>query len=191
MFEMIFKSKIRREIFKCLFLSNKEFYLSEIARQVSTSVGTCQRELDRLVMSSILISQKKDNRKIYAVDKKNPFYRELKSIINKTIGIDGEIKRMIKKIPEIEYAFIFGSYSKGYLSNNSDIDLFIIGLIDENEFSVRLRKLEEKIGREINYHLYTKKEFKEKLKKDSFLKNILKDPLFLTDNQNEFKRLFK
>ena len=188
---MIFKSKIRREIFKCLFLSNKEFYLSEIARQVSTSVGTCQRELDRLVMSSILISQKKDNRKIYAVDKKNPFYRELKSIINKTIGIDGEIKRMIKKIPEIEYAFIFGSYSKGYLSNNSDIDLFIIGLIDENEFSVRLRKLEEKIGREINYHLYTKKEFKEKLKKDSFLKNILKDPLFLTDNQNEFKRLFK
>ena len=192
MFDLIFKSKIRKEILRLLFsCSGREFYLSEIAKKIHASVGNCQRELDKLVKSNILISQKKNNLKMYFVDKKNPFYKDLKNIIDKTIGIEGEIKKTIKKISGIEFAFIFGSYSKNDFLNSSDIDLFIIGEINENKFLTRIRLLEEKFNREINYHLYSKNEFKKKFKSNSFLQNIIKNYILLTDNQDEFKKLFK
>ena len=192
MFDLIFKSKIRKEILRLLFsYSGREFYLSEIAKKIHASVGNCQRELDKLVKSNILISQKKNNLKMYFVDKKNPFYKDLKNIIDKTIGIEGEIKKTIKKISGIEFAFIFGSYSKNDFLNSSDIDLFIIGEINENKFLTRIRLLEEKFNREINYHLYSKNEFKKKFKSNSFLQNIIKNYILLTDNQDEFKKLFK
>jgi len=192
MFDLIFKSKIRKEILRLLFsYSGREFYLSEIAKKIHASVGNCQRELDKLVKSNILISQKKNNLKMYFVDKKNPFYKDLKNIIDKTIGIEGEIKKTIKKISGIEFAFIFGSYSKNDFLNSSDIDLFIIGEINENKFLIRIRLLEEKFNREINYHLYSKNEFKKKFKSNSFLQNIIKNYILLTDNQDEFKKLFK
>lgn len=192
MFDLIFKSKIRKEILKLLFSHlNKELYLSEIAKKINASIGNCQRELDKLVKSNILISQKKNNLKMYFVDKKNPFYKELKSIIDKTIGIEGEIKKIIKKISSIEFAFIFGSYSKNEFSNSSDIDLFIIGEVNENKFLSKTKLLEKKFNREINYHIYSKKEFKRKFKNSSFLQNIIKNYILLTDNQDEFEKLFK
>ena len=92
MLDSIFKSKIKREILNFLFsFSEKEFYLSEIARKINASVGNCQRELDKLVKADILSSEKRNNLKLYFVDKKNPFYNDLKNIINKTIGLEGKI----------------------------------------------------------------------------------------------------
>jgi len=192
MFDFIFKSKTKREILNFLFsFSEKEFYLSEIARKISTSVGTCQRELDKLVKANILGSEKRNNLKLYFVDKKNPFYNDLKNIINKTIGLEGKIKKTVNKIKGVEFAFIFGSYVKGNFSNNSDIDLFIIGEIKEDEIFKKIKMLENEIGREINYHIYSKVEFKKKFKTNSFLQNILKNNIFLTDNKDEFRKLFK
>ncbi|MCD6442184.1 hypothetical protein J7L24_01425, partial [bacterium] len=71
------------------------------------------------------------------------------------------------------------------------IDLFIIGEIGEDEIFKKIKMLESKIGREINYHIYSKAEFKKKFKTNSFLQNILKNNIFLTDNKDEFRKLFK
>jgi len=192
MFDFIFKSKIKREILKFLFsFPEKEFYLSEIARKINASVGSCQRELDKLVEANILGSEKRDNLKLYFVDRKNPFYNDLKNIINKTIGLEEKIKKTVEEINGVEFAFIFGSYTKGNFSNNSDIDLFIIGQVKEDEIFRKTKTLENKIGREINYHIYSKVEFKKKFKTNSFLQNILKNNIFLTDNKDEFRELFK
>lgn len=192
MLDFIFRSKIRQKILRILFANpDKEFYLSEIARKVNTSAGNCQRELRKMTKSGILKSQKKVNLRMYSVDRINPFYKDLQNIINKTIGVEEELKRVIKQVSGIKYAFIFGSYVKDELLSGSDIDLFIIGGINENELIDRIGKLEEEIGREINYHIYPEKEFKKKFKKKSFLQNVVKNYIFLTNNQNDFKQLLK
>ncbi len=192
MFDFLAKSITRQKILKILFANpDKEFYLSEIARKVKASAGNCQRELKKMVKIGVLNSDKKNNLRIFSVNKKNPVYKETYNIINKTIGVEDEIKRLIKKIPGINFAFIFGSYVKGDFSANSDIDLFIIGDVNENNLIKNLKKTEQNIDREINYHLYSEEDFKNKLKNNSFLKNIVKNRLFLTNNQNEFERLLK
>jgi predicted nucleotidyltransferase len=192
MFDFIFKSKTKKEILKLLFsFPEKKFYLSEIARKINSSIGSCQRELEKLVKSNILSSKKKNNLKLYFVDKKNTFYNDLKNIINKTIGLEGKIKTGVKRVKGVEFAFIFGSYVKGNFSNDSDIDLFLIGDISEDEVFEKFRAVEKEIGREINYHIYSKSEFKKKFKSDSFLQNIIKNNIFLTDNKDEFGKLFR
>ncbi len=192
MFDLISKSKVRRQILKILFSSpDKEFYLSEIAKKIDASVGNCQRELEKMVRANVLTSQKKVNLRVYSVDRRNPFYRDLQNIINKTIGIEEEIRRMIRKISGVRFAFIFGSYAKGELSSVSDIDLFIIGKIDEDALIKKLTKSEKSIDREINYHIYSEKEFKKKFRENSFLQNIVKNYILLTNNKNEFKRLLR
>lgn len=192
MLDIISKSKIKQKILRLFFSRpDKEYYLTEIARKIGASPGNSQRELEKMLKAGILNSSKKGNLRMYSLNKTNPLYRQLKQIVNKTIGIEEEMKKIIKKIKGINFAFIFGSYVNGDFSANSDIDLFIIGKIDENQFSREIRTMEKEIDREINYHLYSEKDFNKKFKKNSFLKNIVKKYILLTDNKNEFEKLFE
>lgn len=192
MLDSLFKSKTRQNILK-LFFANEEksFYLSEIAKIIKVSVGTCQRELNRLILSDILKTEKRANLNFYFLNKQNPLLKEIRNIFAKTLGIEMELKKIIGSVKGVKYALIFGSYVKGNFRADSDIDLLIIGQVDENDLIKKLKPLEKSIQREINYHIYSEDDFKQKLKQKSFLQNILHNYLILTDNDYEFRRLFK
>ncbi|HRD02923.1 MAG TPA: hypothetical protein PLP57_09850 [Candidatus Saccharicenans sp.] len=66
----------------------------------------------------------------------------------------------------------------------SDIDLFIVGKIEENQLHQLLSDIEKEIGREINYTLMTKKEFMaRKARGDGFLQRFIgEEKLVLKDN---------
>ena len=63
----------------------------------------------------------------------------------------------------------------------SDIDILIIGSERGEDFLLsQIESIEKKIQREINYKVYSQKEFKEKLKgKDPFLQEVLSDKYIL------------
>lgn len=192
MIDIITKSKVRQNILKLLFADpQRELYLSEIAKKIKASIGNCRRELDKMVKAGILKTKKKGNLVLYAVNRQGAIYDELATIIHKTIGPEIELKKLIKEIGGVKFAFIFGSYLKKDFSANSDLDLFLIGQVDENKLVKKIRPLEDALDREINYHLYREKDFKAKVKQNSFLRNISKNQLFLTDNKNEFTKLLK
>ena len=192
MLDLITKSKTRQNILRLLFANPKnEFYLSEIAKKTKASVGNCQRELSKMVKLGILKSDRKTNLIFYSVNRQSPIFDEFSKIISKTIGLDEELRNLIKKFPGIKFALIFGSYLRKDFSANSDIDLFLVGKINETVLIKEIRLLESAVGREINYHLYSEEDFKSKLKVNSFLQNIVKNYLFLTDNQNEFEKLLR
>jgi predicted nucleotidyltransferase len=87
----------------------------------------------------------------------------------------------------IEVAFIYGSFAKHEETAKSDIDLLIIGKIDDSRLLREINKLEEILKREINYSIFRREEFKQKMKeKDSFIKDLLKNPkIFLIGEQND------
>ncbi|HAI74412.1 MAG TPA: hypothetical protein DCS28_02030 [Candidatus Moranbacteria bacterium] len=190
--DILGKSKIRQSILKLLFSNQeKEFYLSEIARIINASRGNAQKELKKLEETGIIKSEKRNNLRYYFLNKQNPLFTEWEGMVKKTVGIENELKNIIQKISEIEYAFIFGSYAKNDFKSESDIDLFIIGNPSEDELIKQINKLEKEINREINYHIYSEKEFKEKIKTNSFLKNIIKKYIMLTPNEKKFRKIFR
>lgn len=174
----LFKSKVRKALFKLYFTNpESEFYLRGLERLLSIPVSMIRKELVRLEKEGIFISQKKGNLAYYKVNKAYPLFSELKSIVFKTIGIQGVLSEALRKIKGIDAAFIYGSYAKGDERADSDIDLCVIGTIDEDILVRMVSGLENSLKREINYTVYTKKEFTAKRrKKDSFIADLLANP---------------
>jgi predicted nucleotidyltransferase len=184
----LFKSKVRKALFKLYFTNpDSEFYLRELERMFSTPVSMIRKELLRLEKEGIFISHKKGNLAYYRVNKNYPLFSELKSIVFKTIGAQGLLTEALQKIKGVEIAFIYGSYAKGNEKASSDIDLCIIGTINEDILVRRMNELEKLLKREINYTLYTEKEFMEKRrKKDSFMLDLILNPkIMLIGEKND------
>lgn len=192
MLEFLTKSKIRKKII-LLFVYNprREFYLSEIARHVNTSAGTAQRELNKLLSMDIITFQKKGNLNIYSLNSRHPLLPEIESIIRKTFGIEVELQFELNKIKNISFAFLFGTYVKGGFKSDSDIDLYVVGDIDEDLLFDATQRVQETVGREINYYTTDIDDFKEKVKKDYFHKDILKNYILLVGGENAFRKFIE
>jgi predicted nucleotidyltransferase/predicted transcriptional regulator with HTH domain len=190
--DILFKSKIRRKILALFFADeSRKFYINEMARLVDTTQGTCRRELNKLVDMGFLMTAKEGNLQFYHVNKINPLYGEFKTIIQKTIGIEALLKDSLERVTGINFAFIFGSYAKREFKPESDIDMAVVGDVKEELLMKILKNIEKTIGREINYHIYYQKEFKEKIKANSFVRNIIKDYIMVAGDEREFRKLLK
>jgi predicted nucleotidyltransferase len=189
MLGILTKSAIRRKII-LLFVYNqrKEFYLSEIARRVKTTPGTAQRELNRLLAMDLIAFQKRGNLNLYKLNGHYTLLREIEAIVRKTYGAEVELNKELSKFKGISFAFLFGSYAKGSMKSDSDIDLFIVGDPAEDDVYRAVRKVEDLVGKEINYHIAGEAEFAQKSKTRSFMKDIVAKPLMLLGKEDELRQ---
>ncbi len=166
----------------------KEYYFREIAKKLNKEPSYCQKYLDNLVKDKILLDERRGNMRFFRLNKEHPLYEEIKSIVSKTIGLENELKELVDKLDNVECAFVFGSIAKGTENSNSDIDLMLIGDINQDAFITMLSSLEGKIAREINYHIYSNQEIVKKIKeKDGFISNIFLSPIIkLKGNPYDF-----
>jgi len=171
------KSKAREKILQLFFSdSNKRYYLRELEKILDISVGNIRRELLSLEKIGLFKRQEEGKRVYYFLNKDSALFEDFKNIVFKTIGVEGTLRKELEKIKGIKQAFIFGSFAKNKENSLSDIDLMVIGEVDEDLLISKISKLENLFKREINYHLIDEEEWKEKSKKDSFVKNIINNP---------------
>lgn len=171
------KSKLRRELLRLYFNHpEKRYYIRELERTINQPAAYIRRELMNLEKEGLFISEFQGKQKYFFLDVDFYLYNEIKSIVNKTIGIEGELKEILKKIKGLEEAYIFGSYAKDQLSPESDIDLLVVGSASAEAVNEKIYKIQNKIGREINVINIGEKEFADRLtKKDPFLNEIMKN----------------
>jgi predicted nucleotidyltransferase len=146
-----------------------------------------RKELMRLEEDGVFLSRKKGNTIYYFLNKSYPLFEELKSIVSKTIGVQGLLKEILSRMKGIKFAFIYGSFAKHEETAKSDIDLLIVGKINEARLLREVNELEEKLKREINYSIFQKEEFEQKMKeRDSFIMDLVKNPkIFLIGDSND------
>ena len=190
MLNLLSKSRIRRKII-LLFVYNqdKEFYLSEIARHVKTSAGTAQRELNRLRRMDFVSFKKRGNLSLYRLNRAFSLLAEIEAIIRKTVGIEVRLGDELRKVKGVSFAFIFGSYAKGRLRSDSDIDLYVVGRPDEDDVYRAVRSVEDTVGREINYHIASEDEFARKARTDSFVKDVIAEMAMVLGEEDGLRKL--
>ncbi len=192
MLDLVTKSEVRKKIILLLVYNpGKDYYLREIARLAGVSAGNAKQELLKIKKSGFLTEEKRGNSVYFKIDTENPLFGEFKNIVDKTIGIRKILEDELGEIKNIDFAFLFGSYVKGGFSTDSDIDLYVIGDIEEDKIYKAVKKAEEKIHREINYHLAPKEEFREKIEKSFFHKEVLEKFILLIGDENEFREFIK
>lgn len=168
----------------------KEYYFREIAKNLNKEPSHYQKYLDNLVEDEILLDERRGNMRFFRLNKEHPLYEEIKSIVSKTIGLENELKELVDKLNNVECAFIFGSTAKGTENSNSDVDLMLIGDINQDALITAISSAEGKIAREINYHIYNNQEIVRKIKeKNGFISNIFLSPIIkLKGNPYDFTR---
>lgn len=185
----IFKSKTRKALFRLFFTNpDSKYYLRELERLLDIPVSMVRKELLSLAKDGIFMIEKRGNLVFYHLDKNYPLFEELKSIVFKTTGVAGLLRESLERIEGVEVAFIYGSFAKSEAGVKSDIDLFVIGKVDEDELIKELGKAEKALKREINYSLYAKADFEKKKKeKNSFIIDLIENPkVFLIGEKDEF-----
>ena len=154
----------------------REYYLRELARILGKKPGVFQRDINILADDGILKSEHKGGNRYFKINKDNPLYDDLKSIFFKTVGIEGVLRTELQTVGGITKAFVYGSFARGEEKAESDVDIFIVGDVNEDKLIERISKLEGKFQRDINYILMSEKELHIKIEKgNSFLKGVLKE----------------
>jgi predicted nucleotidyltransferase/predicted transcriptional regulator with HTH domain len=191
MLDIITKSKIRQKMI-ALFLYNRDssYFLSEISRLVAASAGTTQRELNRLIAQDIVNITMRGSHKLYSLNNKYLFLPELESIFNKVAGIEKALSDALRDCKGIDYVFLFGSYVKGGFKSASDIDLFVIGTVNDDALYHVINTIEKDFNRAVNYHRATKEEFAQKAEKEYFYKDVLQQYKVILGDEGEFRKNF-
>jgi predicted nucleotidyltransferase len=172
------KSKARRALFSLFFMNPElEYFARQLERLSGIFVGNLQKELCKMEQAGLLGSRRLGTLKLYKLNTRHPLYPELKTIVAKTVGFEETIRGALSQLEGIGAACIYGSFARGEARSSSDVDLLIIGEVQEKPLISAIKGLEEKLQREINYTLYTGAEWmKRKTAKDPFVREVLKRP---------------
>lgn len=163
------ESEVRREILRTFFARPGIVrHVRELARELGWSATTVGQELDRLERTGILTSERIGRARRYRIDDKSPIAPEVRSLVQKTIGVEARIRDAIADLAGIEEAFLYGSYARGDERATSDLDLFVIGPVDQERLSERLADVERELGRDVNVTSYERGEL-ERLRKEGDL----------------------
>lgn len=184
----ITKSKIRQDLLTIFFTNpSQKYYLRQLQRILGYSAGSIRRELLRFQKDNLFNTDKVGNLLFYSLNTTHPLFKELKSIVSKTVGVEGSLKKALSSLKRIKIAFIYGSFAAKKEKSVSDIDIMLIGNPDTSSLNEKVAELEKRLKREINPTIYSLQEYKTKKKaKSGFIMELLKSPkIMLIGKEND------
>lgn len=172
MFEI--RSKETRLILVFLLTNTgKSYYLSELADKMRLNPSNAQKAINKLVQEGIICKKKRGGHWFYSVNKEYPLYEEVKKIVLFKYGLEKVLRDELSKARGLKKAWIFGSYARGEMEAESDIDILLVGDHSSNKVTDILIDLQEYFGREFNNIDMDASEFEKRKKaKDPFIENI-------------------
>jgi len=178
MLQALFSSRVRIKLLTHFFSRPEEqFYARALSRQIEEHYNAVWQELNNLEQIDLLLSEQDANVKYYRLNPDFPIYEELKRIILKTSGLGQVLREALGHLGTVEWAFIYGSVAAGEEDFLSDIDLMLGGEVKILALSEVVSRLEEQLGREINYLVLTRAELVQRLMNgDPFIRNVLAGP---------------
>lgn len=165
----------------------KTLHVRAMARLLNTSHVTLLPHLKKLEKNKILISRKVGKNKEYLLNPHNILTKDYLTVSEKLEAIKYLQKNfLIKKISQhlinvnVQGTIVlFGSYAKDYATEASDIDLFYLGKLSENQI-MKIKKIAKIYGKEISIKTSTIKNFNEGLTTgDTLIKEIIKNHIIL------------
>lgn len=185
------KSKVRGKVLGILFSNPREkYYLSELARLAGASIGNVQRELGRFTRDGLIQREKKGNLVFYFLNPHHALFNEVRSLVLKTVGVEGRLRALVNQRKDIRLALLYGSFARKEEKGESDVDLLIVSEGKSEGFYTALSRLEAEFSREINPTIYSAVEFGKKISRgDSFIKHVLSRPYrLLKGDLREFQK---
>ena len=130
---------------------NAQGYLRGLAEEFGDSTNAVRIELLKLEEAGLLKSSTQGQRVIYEVNKMNPFYAELVSMVSKFLGFHDLIEMVLEKIGDLQEAYVVGDYARGV--DSGTIHLVLVGEVNQEILKNLVKKVSDKINREIELNV--------------------------------------
>ena len=148
LFTGIITSKTRIKLLvRLLFNPLTRSYLRELAKEFNVSTNAVREELNHLIKTKILKSEKNGRQVYYMANQEHPLFPELKSMVAKVMGIDQVMDSIVNRLGRLERAYLIDDYAEG--KDTGIVDLLLVGDIDQYHLNDLSRKTERYIKRKI------------------------------------------
>jgi len=172
----IYKQKLTRlqnEILRILYInSGKELNQREIAKKLRVSPTAVSKSLNLLEKENLIVIKKQRNMNLNLVEfnTDNLEMIDMKRVDNLKMVYESKIIRFLEEIFTGCAIILFGSYSRGEDTIDSDIDIAVIG---SKYKEIDLRKFENMLERKITINFYNSFKDIHKNLKSNILSGIL------------------
>ncbi len=164
LFSGLIASKTRIKLLTRFFFNPlAKSYLRELAKEFNVSTNSVREELNQLTRTELLTSKKSGRQVHYMANQKHPLFPELKSMVSKVMGIDQVLDSIVKRLGDLESAYLIDDYAEG--KDTGIIDLLLVGDIDQYHLNDLSRKTERYIKRKIRSLVLSRDEYNDILPK--------------------------
>lgn len=155
--------------------STEEFYEKQLAKKSGISIGACNKYVKELVSLKILNKEKRGKMNFYWLNREELIVRYLKILFT----LSSSLVQGISKMKEGAEVYLFGSFARGEDTEDSDLDLLIIGdRKKQRKIIPRIRKLCERYRVRSSIHGFERNEWiKMKEKDPAFYSRVEKDKI--------------
>jgi hypothetical protein len=125
--------------------------LRGLAEEFGDSTNAVRIELNKLEEAGLLHGQTEGQKVVYRVNKTNPFYSDLVSMVSKYMGFDELIENVLEKVGNLKEAYVVGDYAKGV--DSGTIELVLVGDLYVSALDDLCERVANKIKRKIKYRI--------------------------------------
>lgn len=176
----IFRSELQLRMLGLLILGPHETWTTpDLARRLGATPVSIHRELHRALDAGLLVRDPIGRTYLYRAATDSPLYEPLRLLLERTVGVEAELRRALEDVPGVEAAFIHGSFAKTTkIRPTSDVDVVVLGHADPHALRRRLRRVESQLGREIDVLAYSPDEFAALAESgNSLVRGIMRGPV--------------
>ncbi len=176
----IFRSELQLRLLGLLILHpDRAWTTLELTRRLDATPVSIHRELHRALDAGLLEREAIGRTYLYRGATSSPLYEPLRLLLERTVGIEVELRRALEDVPGVEAAFIHGSFAtETRLQPAGDVDVVVLGNTDPHALRRRIRQVEGRLGREIDLLAYTPAEFASLAESgNSLVRGIIRGPV--------------
>ena len=155
MLDSLVTSKTRVKLLLKFFAHTNSGYLRSLAKDFEESTNSVRVELNRLADAGLLLIEDEGKTKVYRANDKHPFHEEIKNMVSKFLGLDEIMERIVKRMGEVEKAYIVGDYAMGI--DSGTIEMILIGKNLDTQYLDYIKdKAYQKINRKVSVQVLEK-----------------------------------
>jgi len=158
MLDTLISSKTRIKLLLKFFLNaNSKAYLRGLETEFGESTNAIRLELNRFEGAGMLVTEKEGNKKYFKANILHPLFGDVQRMLQKYVGIDQIIERLIERLGNVNRVFVEGEFAKGL--DSEVIDLIIVSEdLDRQYLTQLIYKVEPIIKKHVRYVILNRKE---------------------------------
>jgi predicted nucleotidyltransferase len=200
--DLLFGSGARVDVLWCLMnYPDQGLELSEIVRATGRSLKDVQRAIKILESLGLVridhpgrplpINPMRKGRTRYYLGKPHPWIASLRMFLEQSVGSLLILREFLASVPDIDVAFVFGSYALAEQRPDSDIDVVIIGRQTLRALHRQVMEIEKRLGRNFQVMIFSPEDWRDKFNdKSHFVYSLMFKPrVFLVGDNERLERI--